>query len=198
MALSRIHFNIPFTTSPDSVPHDGVSLDRECMTYSVGFRAPTQRQLVASVAEEAQARLGGEGCVGAWMRGCVGAWVCPWDVGRVFFKKKNVIPMHIRVLPSCSSFYTDRALQLQADCGEIAPESIQAMRRLVQEALAPVMDDEAALTLLLGKQLTAPRRQLLGDEDFPLRPLWGEEESGWASARHVVGELRWVCRCRSY
>lgn len=44
-----------------SVPHDGVSLDGDCMTYSIGFRAPAQKELVAATAAAAQALLDGEG-----------------------------------------------------------------------------------------------------------------------------------------
>lgn len=40
-----------------SVPHNGVSLDGDCMTYSVGFRAPTQRDLLLSMATFAQEQL---------------------------------------------------------------------------------------------------------------------------------------------
>ena len=35
------------------VPHDGVSVSFDCMTYSVGFRAPTQKDLLISLAERA-------------------------------------------------------------------------------------------------------------------------------------------------
>lgn len=31
---------------PPRVPHNGVSLDKDCMTYSIGFRAPTQAELL--------------------------------------------------------------------------------------------------------------------------------------------------------
>lgn len=50
-----------------SVPHDGVSLDGDCMTYSVGFRAPAQRELLTAAATAAQALLEGDGCVRGWV-----------------------------------------------------------------------------------------------------------------------------------
>jgi hypothetical protein len=50
---------------PRSVPHDGVSLDGDCMTYSIGFRAPAQRELLSAAATAAQALLEGDG----WVRG---------------------------------------------------------------------------------------------------------------------------------
>ena len=31
---------------PPRIPHNGVSLDKDCMTYSIGFRAPTQTELL--------------------------------------------------------------------------------------------------------------------------------------------------------
>lgn len=39
------------------VPHNGVSLDGECMTYSIGFRAPSQRDLLMGMATYAQQHL---------------------------------------------------------------------------------------------------------------------------------------------
>lgn len=33
---------------PPRVPHDGVALDDECMTYSIGFRAPSRRELISA------------------------------------------------------------------------------------------------------------------------------------------------------
>lgn len=55
------HTALPHGTT--SVPHDGVSLDGDCMTYSIGFRAPAQRELLAAAATAAQALLEGDGCV---------------------------------------------------------------------------------------------------------------------------------------
>ena len=42
---------------PYRVPHDGVSLNGECMTYSIGFRAPAQKDLVTAAASAAHDHL---------------------------------------------------------------------------------------------------------------------------------------------
>ncbi len=42
---------------PPHVAHDGVALDPDCMTYSIGFRAPTTPELVSVVLELALERL---------------------------------------------------------------------------------------------------------------------------------------------
>ena len=46
---------------PPGVPHDGVAQGDECMTYSVGFRAPLASELVTGWADEALERLDVEG-----------------------------------------------------------------------------------------------------------------------------------------
>ncbi len=42
---------------PPGVPHHGVSLDNECMTWSIGFRAPTHREIVTDLAENIAASI---------------------------------------------------------------------------------------------------------------------------------------------
>jgi len=42
---------------PPRVPHDGVSLDQDCMTYSIGFRAPTQEELLEAATAAAVSTL---------------------------------------------------------------------------------------------------------------------------------------------
>ncbi|CAM9796798.1 unnamed protein product [Heterosigma akashiwo] len=42
---------------PPRVPHRGVSLDDQCMTYSVGFRAPGERELLALFVDHVGQRL---------------------------------------------------------------------------------------------------------------------------------------------
>jgi len=37
---------------PPGVPHHGIALDNDCMTWSIGFRAPMQQQLLTDVAEQ--------------------------------------------------------------------------------------------------------------------------------------------------
>ena len=46
---------------PPGVPHDGVALGGDCMTYSVGFRAPLASELVSGWADEALERLDVQG-----------------------------------------------------------------------------------------------------------------------------------------
>ena len=36
---------------PPGIPHRGVSKDDDCMTWSIGFRAPSHREIVADIAE---------------------------------------------------------------------------------------------------------------------------------------------------
>jgi hypothetical protein len=45
------------------IPHDGVSLDGGCMTFSIGFRAPSQRDLATAAAAYAYQFLIPERCV---------------------------------------------------------------------------------------------------------------------------------------
>ena len=40
---------------PPRVPHNGLSLDEDCMTYSIGFRAPTQSELLQAATTTAAA-----------------------------------------------------------------------------------------------------------------------------------------------
>lgn len=42
---------------PPGIPHHGVALDDECMTWSIGFRAPSHREIVADLAENIAARI---------------------------------------------------------------------------------------------------------------------------------------------
>jgi 50S ribosomal protein L16 3-hydroxylase len=42
---------------PPRVAHDGVALGDHCMTYSIGFRAPSRRELIESWAQDALAAL---------------------------------------------------------------------------------------------------------------------------------------------
>ena len=42
---------------PPGVPHDGVALGGDCMTYSVGFRAPARSELIAHWCDHVLARL---------------------------------------------------------------------------------------------------------------------------------------------
>jgi 50S ribosomal protein L16 3-hydroxylase len=42
---------------PPGVAHDGIALGEDCMTYSIGFRAPSRRDLIGLWAEEAVAQL---------------------------------------------------------------------------------------------------------------------------------------------
>jgi len=42
---------------PPRIAHDGVALGDDCMTYSIGFRAPSRRELIESWAQEALAAL---------------------------------------------------------------------------------------------------------------------------------------------
>jgi 50S ribosomal protein L16 3-hydroxylase len=42
---------------PPRVAHDGVALGDDCMTYSIGFRAPSRRELIEGWAQEALAAL---------------------------------------------------------------------------------------------------------------------------------------------
>jgi len=37
---------------PPGIPHHGIALDNDCMTWSIGFRAPMQHQLLTDVAEQ--------------------------------------------------------------------------------------------------------------------------------------------------
>lgn len=115
-----------------------------------------------------------------------------------------------------SAFYTDRGLGLPAaaataasepDAGEITPAALHDLRRLIQDALTPILEDDARLAQWLGRHLTAPRRPRLGGEEYPPRPLWAlggpvlQEEglegfpalmSDWGSAKEVVADIRLV------
>ncbi len=42
---------------PPSVPHDGVAVGDDCMTYSVGFRAPSRSELIAHYCDDVLGRL---------------------------------------------------------------------------------------------------------------------------------------------
>lgn len=42
---------------PPRIPHHGIALDNDCMTYSVGFRAPSAAEIVDSVATDAIGRM---------------------------------------------------------------------------------------------------------------------------------------------
>ena len=42
---------------PPNVAHDGVGLDGDCMTYSIGFRAPDAQGMISDLVELAQQRL---------------------------------------------------------------------------------------------------------------------------------------------
>jgi len=42
---------------PPDVPHHGIALDDECMTWSIGFRAPSHREIVTDIAERLAAKI---------------------------------------------------------------------------------------------------------------------------------------------
>jgi hypothetical protein len=200
-----------------SVPHDGVSLDGDCMTYSIGFRAPAQKELLAATAAAAQALMEGDGCV-CW----IDRLFC--RAGRVqiytFTHTISNPHTHIPTLPHTyiynkhtrtrRAFYTDPGLSPppNGDAGEISAPALQDIKRLILDALNPILEDDARFTHWLGQHLTAPRRPRLGEEEYPPKPLWAlggpvvEEEGGiegfpallsdWGSAREVVAEIRWV------
>jgi len=42
---------------PPGVPHHGVSLDNQCMTWSIGFRAPSHREVITDIAENIASRI---------------------------------------------------------------------------------------------------------------------------------------------
>ena len=42
---------------PPGVPHHGISLDNQCMTWSIGFRAPSHREVITDIAENIASRI---------------------------------------------------------------------------------------------------------------------------------------------
>lgn len=45
---------------PPRVPHNGVAIGDDCMTYSIGFRAPSRRELVAGWCDNLLSSIGGD------------------------------------------------------------------------------------------------------------------------------------------
>ncbi len=143
---------------PPRVPHNGVSQDKDCMTYSVGFRAPTQKELVQAAATAAVQAAAAVAAAGA---------------GEVFYSDPDLS-------------LTAAAGEEGRDAGEITPAALRQLKALVQDGLAPILDDERALAGWLGRHLTTPKRARL-DEDYP--PRMGREEAEAVVQRLLSDEV---------
>ena len=103
---------------PPRFAHEGVALD-ECLTISVGFRAPSHRDLLGGFLEHALLNA-------------------PDD-----------------------AFYTDPDLTPATHPGEIAPEAVACLHRVLLDAV----QDEAAFRLWLGAHLTEAPREMDEPDD---------------------------------
>ncbi len=103
---------------PPRVAHEGVALDGECLTISLGLRAPSHRDVLGGLLE------------------------------------------HALLETDEAAFYTDPDLEPTAHPGEIAPEALRRLHRVVLDAVA----DERAFALWLGRHLTEARREPAFDD----------------------------------
>ena len=96
---------------PPCFAHDGVAVGDDCMTYSVGFRAPSRAELVEGWCDHQAEAMAEE------------------------------------------DRYTDPDLVVQAHPGEITPDAIEALHRLVMEAVG----DRAAFARWFGTYNSQPK-----------------------------------------
>ncbi|EKV27558.1 hypothetical protein C882_1404 [Caenispirillum salinarum AK4] len=96
---------------PPRLAHLGVALGNDCMTYSIGFRAPGVADMIRSFAATVADRVADE------------------------------------------DRYEDSDLARQVNPGEITPETVERVRRLIMERL----DDSDSLAAWFGKHVTEPK-----------------------------------------
>lgn len=129
---------------PPRVAHEGVAFD-DCLTISLGLRAPSHRDLLAGLLDSALE-----------------------DAGE-------------------ADFYTDPDLEPTAHPGEIAPDAVRRLHRIVLDAVG----DEAAFALWLGRHLTDARRPAgedLFDEDEDVDGQDLDGEDGLTDDAEEIGE----------
>jgi len=99
---------------PPGVPHHGVSMDKDCMTWSIGFRAPSHQEIVTSIAEHIASQI-------------------PED-----------------------AFYSDPAILLHENHGQISPNAIARIRDIWNTYVHPDAEsfDTLAGCLLTGRNKT--------------------------------------------
>ena len=100
---------------PPGVPHHGVSMDKDCMTWSIGFRAPSHQEIVTSIAEHLASQIPEE------------------------------------------AFYSDPAILLHENHGQISPNAIARIRDIWNSYVHP---DAQTFDSLAGCLLTGGNKQL--------------------------------------
>lgn len=134
---------------PPRYAHEGVALD-DCMTLSIGFRAPSHEEILTGLVEHALARTDPQ------------------------------------------ARYADPGLRPPLHPGEIGPDALDQVRRVVRKALTG-----EALTEWFGTHVTAPRRAegpLPPEASYPRSAVRAMLEAGPPLAPAPGARLAFVCR----
>lgn len=130
---------------PPRIPHRGVSKSKDCLTVSMGFRAPAYQSMMTALCERI---CGGDNRVGDES-----------DLG-------SNIPEKLATL-SEDMFYSDKGLKLHSSsgtpkdglsAGRISSDSVNEIASTLRESFLSFVDDEERFSAWLGEYLSEPLR----------------------------------------
>lgn len=134
---------------PPGFAHDGIAVGDDCMTYSIGFRAPSRAELVSGWADHLLESLD--------------------DADR----------------------FADAGLRSPANPGELTPEALGELHRMVSDALA----DRNRFARWIGSFVTTPQSDRVDwapEEAVSLESLQGEVAGGTELARNPASRFALV------
>jgi 50S ribosomal protein L16 3-hydroxylase len=147
---------------PPRIPHCGTAVTDQCMTLSVGCRAPSATELVARLAEGLSESLSD----GAVQR----------------YQDADMLQLQQQQQQS-----VEQSLKNLADA-ELTGAIKDKMKQMVLDAVQEVLDDDAQWDALVGRITTEPTRPR---EDYPISleetdPEWREELGIWGHPEKAI------------